>query len=74
MITSAEVREKLVETLELDLVGPWPGHPLETEQLRERDRPSRWYLTGFLVPSDAPDAQRHDPEAEEVIDTPVKRY
>ena len=24
-----EVRERLVEALELDLVGPWPGHDLD---------------------------------------------
>ena len=71
MTTSAEVREKLVETLQLDLVGPGPGHALEAEQLWERERPSRWYLTGFLVPTTASEEQRHDPEAEEVIDTAV---
>jgi hypothetical protein len=71
MTTSADVRAKLVETLHLDLVGPGPGHPLETEQLWERDRPSRWYLTGFLVPTNAPETQSHDPEAEEVIDAVV---
>jgi hypothetical protein len=71
MTTSAAVRAKLIETLQLDLVGPGPGHPLEHEQLWENEPPSRWYLTGFLVPTDAPDSQRHDPEAEEVIDEVV---
>lgn len=71
MTTSAEVRAKLVETLELDLVGPGPGHPLEAEQLREHEPPSRWYLTGFLVPTNAPESQRHDPESEEVLDAVV---
>ena len=50
---SAEVRDRLVEALKLDLVGPWAGHPLELEQLpnyRGGQRPSNWYLTGFLVP------------------------
>ncbi len=39
----------------LDLVGPWSGHPLETEQIpnyTRRVRPSNWYLTGFIVPPD----------------------
>jgi len=31
---SVEVRDQLVEALKLDLVGPWTGHPLETEQIR----------------------------------------
>ena len=54
--TSAEVRNRLVEALRLDLVGPWSGHPLETESLvnyTRRVRPSNWYLTGFIVPPDA---------------------
>lgn len=68
-MTSAEVRDKLIEALQLDLVGPGPGHALESERLWEN--PSRWYLTGFLVPSDAPEWQRHDPEAEEVLDEVV---
>ena len=71
MSTSAEIRQKLVETLAVDLVGPGPGHPLESEQLWEREPPSRWYLTGFLVPSGAPEAQRFDPESVETIDAVV---
>lgn len=71
MTTSAEVRAKLIETLQLDLVGPGPGHPLEAEQLWESEPPSRWYLTGFLVPTSAPESQRHDPEAEEVLDAAI---
>ena len=39
--------------VELDLVGPWPGHARENEIL---DRPpSREYLTGFIVPYEPPD-------------------
>ena len=71
MTTAADIRAKLVETLELDLVGPGPGHPLEAEQFRENEPPSRWYLTGFLVPTDAPESQRHDPESVEGIDAVV---
>ena len=54
--TSVEVRNRLAEALRLDLVGPWSGHPLETESLvnyTRRVRPSNWYLTGFIVPPDA---------------------
>ena len=60
--TSVEVRRRLVDALELDLVGPWPGHELAEEgipNLRGRTRPSSWYLTGFIVPRRA----RPDPEA-----------
>jgi hypothetical protein len=54
MTTSLEVRERLVEALRLDLVGPWTGHPLADERLPGWVRPSNWYLTGFLIPSGAP--------------------
>lgn len=68
---AAEIRQKLVDTLALDLVGPGPGHPLENEQLWESDPPSRWYLTGFLVPSEAPESQRFDPESPDTLDAVV---
>jgi hypothetical protein len=55
-----EVRDQLIEALELDLVGPWPGHELSTEELRGQDRPSNWYVTDFLVPVDAPEDQSDD--------------
>src|SRR5437016_3839746 len=48
---SLEVREKLVDALKLDLVGPWVGHALAEERLPGWVRPSNWYLTGFLIPS-----------------------
>ena len=34
--------------------GPWPGHELAEERLPGWVRPSNWYLTGFLIPVDAP--------------------
>lgn len=71
MTTSADVRKALVDTLTLDLVGPSTGHPLAAEQLWEGEQPSRWYLTGFLVPTKAPDSQRFDPTSVDGIDTPV---
>ena len=48
------MRERLVEALKLDLVGPLAGHPLAEERLPSRTRPSNWYLTGFLIPSGSP--------------------
>lgn len=47
---SAEARERLVEAVSLDLVGPWAGHRYAVERLRGWTRPSNWYLTGFLIP------------------------
>ncbi len=69
--TSVEVRDRLVDSLRLDLVGPWPGHAFEEEQLPGWERPSLWYLTGFLVPSGAPPEQRADAvEDDELGETP----
>jgi hypothetical protein len=66
-MTSAEVRSKLVESLELDLVGPRPGLGEANEVLPQS--PSRWYLTGFLVPIDAASSQKVDEDATEELDT-----
>ena len=63
-MTSAEVREELVNALQLDLVGPTPeglGDPAE----RLDQAPSRWYLTGFLVPANAGQAQVTDADADD---------
>ncbi len=67
-LTSLEVRERLVQALELDLVGPWPGHALEQEMLPGWVRPSTWYLTGFLIPTGTPPEHRDDGESDEEID------
>lgn len=63
---AAEVRAKLVEALRLDLVGPWPGHVFASELLPET--PTRWYLTGYLVPEAAPIQHKSDAEAKEEVD------
>lgn len=55
--SSLEVRERLVEALRLDLVGPWARHALAEELLPGRARPWSGYLTGFLIPWDAPSEQ-----------------
>ena len=36
---SLEARERLVEALKLDLVGPWSGHALAEERLRAGNAP-----------------------------------
>jgi hypothetical protein len=65
-MTSVEVREGLVNALELDLVGPEPGSKHESETLPMP--PSRWYLTGYLVPFMAPESQRREVTADDELD------
>lgn len=65
-MTPADVRSRLVQALRLDLIGPEPDEPQIGEIL---DRaPSRWYLTGFLAPFNAPLAQKTDDEAQDELD------
>ena len=67
---SASVRRCLCDALRIDLVGPRPGDAaLQRERLPQA--PSRWYLTGFLVPSGAPEAQRAQ-DNEEELDEPAE--
>lgn len=58
VITSADVRTYLTRTLRLDLIGPEADEPQTAEVLPIA--PSRWYLTGFLVPWNAPVHQKSD--------------
>ena len=55
-MTPADVRDRLTHALRLDLIGPDPGEPQISEILNIA--PSRWYLTGFLVPWNAPVSQK----------------
>ncbi len=51
-MNSAQIRDELVRTLKLDLIGPELGDARENEVL---DRaPSREYLAGFLIPFEPP--------------------
>jgi hypothetical protein len=63
---SVNVRRTLVETLRLDLIGPNNDHEFAEELLPES--PTRWYLTGYLVPTDAPITQKFDETSTEEID------
>ena len=65
-MTSVEVRTKLVEALRLDLVGPGVHLGDSNEVLPQA--PSRWYLTGFLVPLGAKAEQRADEAADDDFD------
>ena len=66
---SVEARERLVEAVTLDLVGPWAGHRYAVERLRGWTRPSNWYLTGFLIPTSAPPEGKADQDEDDDLDT-----
>ena len=67
--TSPQVRARLAEALNLDLIGPRARHELAQERLPGWVRPSNWYLTGFLVPSGAaPEQQGVDADEDEDLD------
>jgi hypothetical protein len=78
MATSNEIRRGIVDTFRRDLIGPLPVsvQPSDSDLERERlnDRPSRWYLAGFIAPTDDPlalDAPKDDvidPSAQEELD------
>ena len=63
--SSAEVRGRLVEALRLSLGGPDTGHPFAGERLPRRERPSYWYLTGFLIPSGTAPEKSADADEDE---------
>jgi len=74
LTTSKDVRAQLIEALHLDLVGPRTGHPAHAVYAEEvlPVAPSKWYLTGFLVPHEAPASQRADDDSDETLDQPGK--
>ena len=64
------MRRYLCDALRIDLVGPRPGDAaLQHERLPQA--PSRWYLTGFLAPGDAPEEQLAQ-DSEEALDEPAE--
>ena len=65
---SVAVRTRIVDALKLDLVGPGEGHGLADEQLPMRERPSNWYVAGFLIPTDAPPDKRSDADEDDDLD------
>jgi hypothetical protein len=65
-MTPVDVRSQMVRALGLDLIGPDRGSELLNEVLPQA--PSRWYLTGFLVPIDADEQQKADEAATEGVD------
>src|SRR3989442_1073164 len=67
VVSSVDVRGRIVDALRLDLVGPWPGHSFADERLPGWIRPSNWYLTGFLIPSGAPPEQSADEDEDDDV-------
>lgn len=63
--TSEQVRQYLVDAARLDLVGPGRGLGNPDERLRGWERPSNWYLTGFLIPTGTPPEQAADADEDE---------
>ncbi|MCA9159816.1 MAG: hypothetical protein KDA72_15885, partial [Planctomycetales bacterium] len=61
-----DIRKELQQALQLDLVGPNDGLGDIGELLPQS--PSRWYLTGFLVPTEAEEAQKCDPTSNDELD------
>ena len=70
-MTPVQTRRGLVTALQIDLVGPNSliGNPSEVLP----QAPSRWYLTGFLVPQDAEVEQRADEDSAEEVADGMKR-
>ncbi len=70
MNTSKDIRTHLIDAVRLDLVGPRPGHSPHAAYADEAlpIAPSKWYLTGFLVPYEAPISQRTDDDGDEQLD------
>ncbi|MDQ3264464.1 MAG: hypothetical protein M3Y59_12505 [Myxococcota bacterium] len=68
--SAAAVRDHLIAALEADLVGPFggPAEPVTSTEELELP-PSRWYLTGFLVPQEGePETTPEDDDQELAAD------
>jgi hypothetical protein len=67
--TSVDVRARLVDLMRRDLFGPHPQVDPDLEREVLQDKPSRFYLGGFIVPAydgGAITAQDEDEEAEKI--------
>ena len=69
--TPTQVRDALTHALDLDLIGPGLEGEHSAECLPGWERPSTWYLTGFLVPTGTPEHQRSDDDADDAYDAEV---
>jgi Helicase conserved C-terminal domain len=69
-MNSDQIRKELVAALRLDLIGPGPDDAEHAQEVLPH-APSKWYLTGFLVPYEADIAQKTDETADEEIEGPA---
>ena len=69
-MNSVDVRDELVRALRLDLIGPGPEDEAYAREALSQT-PSRWYLTGFLVPYEAEASEREDETSNEQLDLGV---
>jgi hypothetical protein len=72
LTTPAQIRSTLIDTLQLDLIGPTiddTTHHAETIP----QAPAKWYLSGFLVPYEAKLSQRSDPDSDDQPDQQPKK-
>lgn len=65
-MTPVAIRSQLIDAVRLDLVGPGEAPGNDAEVLPEP--PSRWYLTGFLVPLESDEKQRSDESGTDELD------
>ncbi|MGO9122888.1 MAG: DISARM system helicase DrmA [Desulfomonilaceae bacterium] len=70
---SVDVRQRLIDALRLDLVGPGEVIGPDNLILGQSDevlpqKPSTWYLAGFLVPREAAAEQRTDAQNSDELD------
>ena len=62
---SEEIREQMLRALEADLIGPFDLDNFTAPEVLELP-PSRWYLTGFLVPDQGRDDEEDPTDEEEM--------
>ncbi|EKU96525.1 hypothetical protein Lepto7375DRAFT_0531 [Leptolyngbya sp. PCC 7375] len=65
--TSKAVRTSLIDALRLDLIGPSTGDPSYAYETIPQ-APSKWYLSGFLVPYEAKLSDRTDSDSDDSFD------
>jgi hypothetical protein len=70
--TPAAIRSTLIDTLQLDLIGPTAQDTTHHQEIIPQ-APSKWYLSGFLVPYEAKLSQRSDPDSNDQPDQQPKK-
>ncbi len=67
LLKAVDVRQGLVDLLRRDLIGPHPDFDTDLEREILDEKPSRWYVSGFIVP--AFDGQSGAPDADDAVET-----